>query len=465
VDQKSGKVTRFAYSAQNPNGLYNNFISAISKDQKKQLWVGTWGGGLSKLLSEKNNTFLTFVNQVGNPSSLVSNFISSIYPDERGFLVVGTLGGLDVFNPDTQTFSHLLEQLGKGFDTPEVGCILKDRNDFYWIGSRRGLFRIPARLVNLSGEKLKSTDFNFFIHNPDDSLSIPGNYIISLLEDPKGNIWIGTYGNGICKAEVTPEGKVTYKSYTQEDGLCNNVIYTMENDQDGNIWISTDKGLSKFNPEKATFENFYTKDGLLSDQFYWTASESDSSGNLYFGGVNGLNYFNPKQIVSYPGKPKIIFTDFRVFNKSVSIGEKLHGQVILENSISKSKSLELSYRDNVFSIEFSALDYFLPDKVTYAYKMEGVDQNWVIVPASRRFAGYTNLAGGEYRFLVKAANSDGVWSDEVSELKITIHPPFWQTGWFRFVFVISLITMVMAYIRYRTYLLHEQKRKIGATSA
>ncbi len=460
VDQRTDRITRFTSSTQNTNGLGNNYISAIVKDQKNQLWVGTWGGGLSKLISEKNNSFQTYINLANNQNSIASSFISSIYPDERGFLVVGTLGGLDLFNPGTQNFSHFNQLLGKGFEAPEIGCILKDRKNFYWVGSRKGLFRIPARLVNLSGEKLKSSDFNFFTNNSRDSLSIPGDYVISLLEDRKRNIWIGTYGNGLCKAEVGADGKVTFKTYTQANGLCNNVIYTMENDLDGNIWISTDKGLSKFNPEKETFENFYTKDGLLSDQFYWSASESDSEGHLYFGGVNGLNYFNPRKIVSYPRKPKIVFTDFRVFNKSVSIGEKLHGQVILENSISNTSSLGLSYRDNVFSIEFSSLDYFLPDKVTYAYKMEGVDRNWVIVPASRRFAGYTNLAGGEYRFLVKAANSDGVWSDDVSVLNITIYPPFWQTGWFRIVFLIALIGSVLGYIRYRTYMLHEQKRKL-----
>lgn len=458
IDQSSGNVKKYPYFNQNLNGLQQNFISALCKDQNDQLWVCKWGGGLSHLLPGDN--FQSYINDPLNSESLRSNFVSSIYSDDRGFLVVGTLGGVDLFDPEKQVFHHFQERLAKGGENHEVGCILKDHQGFYWFGSRRGLYRIPVGLVNLSGNNLRETDFDFYTNNPEDSTSVSGSYIISLLEDLKGNIWIGTYGNGICRVIINPDGKVSFKSYTQADGLCNNVIYTMENDQEGNIWISTDKGLSKFNPENKTFENFYTKDGLLSDQFYWSASESDASGNLYFGGVNGLNYFNPREIVSYPRKPKIVFTDFRVFNQSVTIGEKFHGQTILSKSVSQTNSIELSYRDNVFSIEFSALDFFLPDKITYAYKMEGVDQNWVIVPASRRFAGYTNLGGGEYRFLVKAANSDGIWSDEISELRITILPPFWQTNWFRLVFVFSLIALVMGYIRYRTYLLHEQKRKL-----
>ncbi|MFY9154364.1 MAG: two-component regulator propeller domain-containing protein [Prolixibacteraceae bacterium] len=458
IDQVSGKVKKYPYFNQALNGLQQNFISALCKDQHNQLWVCKWGGGLSHLLP--GDQIQSYINNPQIPESLTSNFVSSISSDDRGFLVIGTLGGIDLFDPKTQIFHHFQDQLINGGDNHEVGCILKDHNGFYWFGSRSGLFRIPADLVNLSGKKLEESDYDFYTNNPEDSTSISGSYIISLLEDSKGNIWIGTYGNGICRVLVSQEGKISFKSYTQADGLCNNVIYTMENDLDGNIWISTDKGLSKFNPENATFDNYYTKDGLLSDQFYWAASESDDLGNLYFGGVNGLNYFNPKEIVSYPRKPKVVFTDFRVFNQSVTIGEKLHGQVVLGKSISQTSAIELSYRDNVFSIEFSALDFFLPDKITYAYKMEGVDQNWVIVPASRRFAGYTNLGGGDYRFLVKAANSDGVWSDKISELRIRILPPFWQTSWFRFAFVFGIIALVMAYIRYRTYLLHEQKRKL-----
>lgn len=460
VNRNSGRVVRFQSSVQNPTGLTSNFISALTLDRKRQLWIGTWGGGLDKLESVSDKTFGALRNQPGNENSLASDFVSSVYPDERGFLVIGMRGGLDLYNPDKHLFLHFHEMLGQNDEPPEVGCIMKDSHGYFWVGTRKGLYRIAASSVNFSGVELKPSDFEFFTHDEKDSLSISGDYVISLMEDKNGNVWVGTYGNGICKALVGADGHVVFQSFTQKDGLCNNVIYTMENDQDGNIWISTDKGLSRFNPGQKTFENFYTKDGLLSDQFYWNASESDGSGTLYFGGVNGLNYFNPREITTYQGKPTVVFTDFRVFNQSVAIGEKLHGRVVLENSVSKTKTIELSYRDNVFSIEFSALDYFLPDKITYEYRLVGVDQNWVTVPASRRFASYTNLSGGQYIFQVKAANSDGVLSDRVSEIEINIHPPFWETRWFRLVLVLVVIGSVMGYIRYRTYRLHEQKRKL-----
>ena len=460
MEKRTGKIDHFSPSDQKPDGIQSNFISSLCLGPDKNLWVSTWGNGMSRLVSEKNKTFRNYLNEAGNPQSLVSNFVSGIVPDERGFFVVGTSGGLDLFDPESETFFHFQEKFDARVEVPAVGCILKDRNNYYWIGTRTGLFQIPAKLVAPTPEKLTSEDYRFFTNVPDDSLSLSGNYVVSLLEDHLGNIWVGTYGNGICKVVNTPGGEITFVTYSQNDGLCNNVVYALEEDRSGNIWISTDNGLSKFNPETGSFQNFYTKDGLLNDQFYWTSSDSDNSGNLYFGGVNGLNYFNPEKIDFYPRLPKVVFTDFQVFNQPVKIGEKLHGNIVLNKSVAETKNIELSYKDNIFSIEFSALDYFLPDKVIYAYKMEGVDQNWVTVTSARRFATYTNLQGGEYRFLVKAANSDGLWSAEPTVLNIVIHPPFWQTNWFRFLALLLLALSVMGYIRYRTRYLHQQKRKL-----
>jgi signal transduction histidine kinase/ligand-binding sensor domain-containing protein/DNA-binding response OmpR family regulator len=460
VDQKTGKIDHFTYSAQKADGISSDYISSLCLDAENRLWYTSWGNGIGRLVSAMNKSFKNYLNEFGNPRSLVNNFVSSIYYDARGFFVVGTSGGLDLFDPKTETFFHFQDKFDNNIETPAVGCIIKDSNDFYWIGSRKGLFHIPAKQLVPTPEKLTSEDFRFFTNEPGDSLSLSGNYVTSLLEDHRGNIWVGTYGNGICKVQKTTDGKIQFIAYTKTDGLCNNVVYAMEEDLSGNIWISTDKGLSKFNSETGFFQNFFTKDGLLNDQFYWTSSDSDNRGNLYFGGVNGINYFNPGKIDFYPRLPKVVFTDFQVFNQSVKIGQKLHGNVILQQSIAETQTVKLSYKDNIFSIEFSALDYFLPDKVIYAYKMEGVDQNWVTVTAARRFATYTNLSGGEYRFLVKAANSDGLWSAEPSVLRIIIDPPFWQTSWFRFLTILALAFSVMGYIRYRTRYLHEQKRKL-----
>jgi len=458
ITDQGKQVDHFKLDAGNPQSLRGDFISTIFRDSNKHLWVGTWGWGLCLLKSLKGHTFDAFQHRDVDPGSICSDFVSSVYELDEHRLLVGTRGGLDLFLPDSRTFIHVHDKM-KLNEPLEVGCLLKDLKERLWIGTKNGLYRInTGQLDHL--ETTDKIDYAAFFNIPHDSLSISGNYVISLLEDRQGRIWIGTYGRGICRYEEDPYGRTSFINYTERDGLCNNVAYSMEEDLQENLWISTDKGLSKFNPDTKVFQNFYVKDGLLSDQFYWTASDADREGNLYFGGIGGLNYFKAADIDLYQKTKKPVFTEFSVFNNPVKIGQKYHSKVILQKSVSETSELVLSWRDAVFSIEFSALDYFLPEKIKYRYRMEGVDQDWVIVPAGRRFANYTHLSGGKYVFQVKASNSDGVWSDDVAELKITVQPPFWKTIWFRMIFVLFLFSLVMAYIHSRTRFLKQQKRKL-----
>ena len=458
ITDKGKKVERFEFNVNDPGSIGSNFVTSIFRNSRQQLWMGTWGGGLNRLVSLSRRQFQTFRHDDTDSRSICSDFISSITELNKDKMLVGTLGGLDILNLNNDVFTHVHEKMNL-MDPLEVGCVLVDHKNRLWMGTRNGLYRIKInQLENI--DDLDSIHYQAFFNNVNDSLSLPGNYVISLHEARNGTIWIGTYGDGICKYVDERGGKGYFVHYNESDGLCNNVAYAMEEDLQGNLWISTDKGLSKFNPNKDEFQNFFVKDGLLSDQFYWSASDADDHGNLYFGGIAGLNYFNPADIELYRQSTTPTFTNFSVFNTPVKIGGKYHSNIILKKSIAETNQLELSYKDAVFSIEFSALDYFLPEKIKYAYKMEGVDQDWVEVPATRRFANYTNLSGGQYIFKVKATNSDGIWSDQTAQLKIIVHPPFYDTAWFRVVFIVFVVLMVMAYIRYRTRFLQEQKRKL-----
>ncbi|VAW22146.1 hypothetical protein MNBD_BACTEROID01-1982 [hydrothermal vent metagenome] len=452
------EIMRFEFDPENEDCISSNFVTSILRDKNQNLWIGTWGGGLNQMLSEKDNQFAVFTNFRLDPNSLSSNFISSQLELEKNRILIGSLGGLDIFQVDSKTFLHVHERmiLDKTF---KVGCLLMDKKDRLWIGTRYGLYCLNRKdLVKLTPQT-RQIGYTKFLNQPGDSMSLAGDYITSLLEARDGTIWLGTYGNGICK--YVEDGNHGYfVNYTELDGLCNNVAYAIKQDLQGNLWISTDNGLSKFNPVLETFQNYFVEDGLLSDQFYWAASYADESGMLYFGGVNGLNYFLPEDIELYPNSFKPVFTKFSIFNNQVKVGERYHSRVILEKPISETGRVELSYKDAVFSIEFSALDYFLPEKIKYAYKMEGVDQDWVIVPSTRRFANYTKLSGGEYLFQVKATNCDGVWPDQLAGLRIIVRPPFWQTAWFRFLAIIFLVAVVMAYIRYRAKFLNDQKKKL-----
>ena len=265
---------------------------------------------------------------------------------------------------------------------------------------------------------------------------------------------------GIAYCEPGIDDSFEFHSYDVADGLSNNVIYTIEEDYRGRLWLSTDRGLSSFDPNTETFKNYFAVDGLLSNQFYWSASHQDQAGNLFFGSVEGVNHFNPDELQPYPHPPRAVFTKLVLLNSPVKVGEKRHGQIPLQTALTDAKSINLSHKDGALSIEFSTLDYFSPEKAQFMYQMEGIDNEWVTVPSSRRFASYTNLGGGEYTFRVKASNGDGHWQNTPTELKFIIHPPFWETLWFQLVSLLVLIGGIVGYIRLRTHYLHTQTKKL-----
>ncbi len=446
--------THYTNVPHNPASIASNFVSSICKDQKGNTWVGTWGGGLNQMVSQNGNGVFRHYRENTGVNSICSDYVSAIWPDKKGYLIIGTLTGLELFKPDQSVFIHIANQPGWKNRISEVGCILKDTKGFYWIGTRLGLYRVAESSLD---KGLQDRDIVKFTNTNGVANSLPGDYVISLCEDDNGNIWAGTYGSGVSRITISEKGQVTFTNYNQVNGLCNNVVYALQKDGSGKLWLSTDNGLSRFDPDTRQFKNFYVSDGLQSNQFYWTASCAGSDGRLYFGGMEGLNYFYPDSIRDNSYIPKVVITDFKVFNTSVNIGEWNNKKVLLEKVINETSKISLSYKENVFSFEFSSLDYFLPEKVQYKYRMKGVDKDWVTVPSSRRFVTYTNLEGGDYTFEVKASNSDGVWNNTPTQLRIHIAPPFWAMAWFRILTLLLLAALVVAYIRYRTSRLHRQK--------
>ncbi len=459
---RNGLYKSYQYNASIPSSVSSDYIAALAKQPNGHLWVGTWGGGLCKL--NKNGTFERFSPPVRNAeTNFVNNFISSLLYDSRGFLWIGTEGGLAILDLKSEKFLNLNRP---GNDIPnisEIGCLYLDSKDSLWIGTRNGLYRLPGTLLNEPDHiELSMGDIDVFggPSNSSSSSEMVGDYVISLLEDKDGTIWIGTYGDGLLKCLKSKEGKRFFYQYSVDNGLCNNVVYAIQQDSAGNLWLSTDHGLSRFNPDSEVFSNFYKEDGLLGDQFYWSASFKSSDGRLFFGGVDGLNYFVPAHFSSYPVVPDVAITSVRVFNQPVEIGERRHGRVVIDQNLAICNSISLSYKDNVFAIEFSALDFFHPNKIKYAYKLEGVDNDWVEVASNQRLANYTNLAGGDYVFKVKATNSDGVWNEQATELHIEIRPPFWQTAWFQAILIFLVIFAAIAYSRFHSRRLIVQKARL-----
>ncbi len=457
-NKKNQKFYHFRYDAHRANSISSDFISAIYKDKEGNIWLGTWGSGLNliKKGQELNGNFIHFFPD-GTPNSLPNAFISSIIEDKEGRLLIGTIGGLIIKEKNKNIFKTFI---GRGKETiNRIGCLLFDIQENLWVGTENGLFQIiPASNGLIDPQQ---SLFNIFRNIPGNENSLSGNYIISICSDSKGRLWFGTYGNGLNLMIPSENAdKIKFKVYNENNGLSNNVIYGILEDENNNLWLSNDNGLTKFNPDKNLVKCYYETDGLPSNQFYWSAYFKNTHGKMYFGSLNGLIAFFPSQIQDDPFPPKIVFTDFKIFNSSVEVGKKYYGKIILSSVIAEVKDIILSYKANEFSIEFSALHYNKPIKNQYQYKLEGFDNNWSQVDSRRRYATYTNLKGGEYIFRVKASNNDGVWSSSESVLNIKIIPPFWATWWFRGLIIILVISSIIAYNRIRLYTLEQHKAKL-----
>jgi signal transduction histidine kinase len=222
------------------------------------------------------------------------------------------------------------------------------------------------------------------------------------------------------------------------------------------LWVSTNKGVSKFDPHAETFHNYNVYDGLQSDEFNQDAFFQSNSGEMFFGGINGLNAFHPEQITDNPYRPPVILTDFQLFNQSVAIGK----DSVLQKPIWDTEHITLNYDQDVFSIGFSALSYAAPKENRYRYKLEGFDDEWNEVDAKRRFATYTSLPPGHYIFRVLGSNEDGVWNEEGVSLSITVIPPWWETWWFRTVALVVILGLAFTGYRLRVSNIQEHSQEL-----
>lgn len=474
----------------NRRSLNNNNIQAVYEDKKDPaiLWVGTRGGGLNRVNREKN-TFEFYKNEPGNPHSLSHNEVKAVYRDSSGKLWVGTYGGgLNRFIGERDQFvRYTMPQDAHG--VPEcdyIGCIFEDSANLLWIGTLDGGLKQYDRQLDqlrcfcgppgdpnsLSNyriraicESIKNPDilwigtdggglnrfdktafrFTVYNHKPGDPGSLSQDIVMSLHQDRDGILWIGTAGGGLNRFDPDT-GQFTF--FTDKDGLPNNTVYSILEEKNGCLWLGTNRGLSKFNPLDRSFKNYDVKDGLQSNEFNHGAAFKSKRGEIFFGGVNGLNAFFPDKIHDNPHKPPIVITDLKVFNISVPIGHRANGRFLLEKSITETETVTLSHDDHVFSFEYAALNYELPEKNSYAYIMEGFEKEWNYVD-TRRFATYTNVPPGNYTFRVKGTNNDGVWNHTGRWLKIIIPPPFWRTWWFAVLSVLLIVSTVLFLYRRR----------------
>ena len=370
--------------------------------------------------------------------------------DAAGALWVGTFsGGLNIFDPKTSSFRHPRNPGSSEY----TSVIYEDRQQNKWIGRDRGVDVILK----------KTNKVRQYLSEPKNLNSLVGNDVNTITEDRKGLIWIGT------KDGLSILNTKTNSFLNIEEGVnlpANNVSNIIE-DNSGRMWVSTTNGLASImltevnGKYKVEINDYNELDGLQGRAFNLYAAMRLKSGELVFGGIHGFNLFNPQTLNTFKPKPNLLFTDLKLFNKSVAAGDTVNGRVVLTKALSETKQITLQHNQNVFDIEFAACDYFNPDKTKFEYKLEGFDKGWITVSGNDRKATYTNLDGGNYTFKVRIQGASEVDNGEIS-LNITVLPPFFKST-FAYISYLVLLLSGLFYLRRRG--IRKLKREFEITQA
>ena len=497
----------FNLSAQyfNPNSLSSNLISGILKDSKNRLWVGTFQAGMN---ISKADFSIADIYQTEFRKVLENEHIVFFYETPDRLILIGTNKGMTIYDLDTddfvsfpdnhpflqflgnKQFNHFLQidkdiwmaesnklskitlqnstrdlltgnfsytsfadQTETKLQSPTdiINVMLHDPETGIWFGTRNGLY-----LLKEEG----NSDFEIFRHDVRNKQSISSNNIFSLYKDQEtGNIWVGTFGGGLNK--IVFDGGKNVKGFeriTKRDGLPDNAIYSISEDKNGFLWLSTDGGIVRINPENRAVKVFNMEDGLSANNFRKNSALQLQNGTLLMGGLNGLTVFNPLSILENSYAPFPVITDFKILNESVFPNQEFRGQVILKKPIYKTKQITLPYNLNQVTFEFAAMHYAAPKKNYFRYKLEGTDTDWISVDNIQNFASYSDLDPGSYTFKLQSFNGDGLPSEEIKTLELTIKSPYYKTKWaYLLYFIILLLIGFFAY-RYTMDMVNLRRR-------
>lgn len=437
-------------------------VWSLAIDKDNSFWIGTFGQGLH-YYNSFNNNLIDWNDKYASVKSSAKMFNKALMLDKDQNLWIGFWGlGIMKINNDYKNYSTWIsnENNEKSLNVNDVWSICQDHFGRIWFGTQGGgLNLLDEKNGGIFSHFLK--DKNVQLNDNNINVIIEANKF--LRDSLKTLLWIGTL-NGLNKFEITNtsqrdlyEIEINSEFYTTENGLSDNTIHSILEDDNGNLWLGTESGISFFDSEDKTFNNFTYADGINGSQMNSDAAVKLKNGNMLMGGANGLNIFDPNEIKLSNFKPNLVFTDFKLFNNSI----KIENKSILNKSLNYIDKIELAYDQNVFSIQFSALDYNASASVKYLYMLENFDKAW-IDNGDRRFASYTNLSPGEYYFKVKCTNADGVWNEKISSLKIIINPPWWKTTWANSILVLLIIFGVYSLRRFeinRLNLRNELKAK------
>ncbi|HWS01448.1 MAG TPA: two-component regulator propeller domain-containing protein, partial [Prolixibacteraceae bacterium] len=438
LDRKSEKITRITRNSSSGNSLSSDIIVSLYIDHLQKLWIGTYFGGLNKYDPETGR-FTVYKNSSRDSASISDDRIYGICEDASHHIWSGTLGnGINILNPATGKFTHYTtKNSGLCFDM--ITSVYPDKNNILWLTTEYGL----------SAFDFRTKRFKTYQYQENNRNSISDNNVVCCLEDSRGFFWICT-NNGL---NLLDRLTGSFRHFTISSGLPSNSLRGITEDKNGNLWISTNCGISRMelknirdeNNFEFRFRNYDIVDGLQGKEFNRSSALCTSDGEIFFGGPDGMNAFYPDEIKNDTTVAKMIFRDFRIFNKSIHRGQIFNNRILLEKPVFNTDKLELKYRENSFTIEFTALNYFFPEKNVYSYKLDGFDQQWIATGGKNNSATYTNLNNGKYTFRVKELK-ENVDGKEIS-LIIVVLPPFWKSMLAYLIYAI-LILLIFLLLRH-----------------
>jgi signal transduction histidine kinase/ligand-binding sensor domain-containing protein/CheY-like chemotaxis protein/HPt (histidine-containing phosphotransfer) domain-containing protein len=397
--------------------------------EEKALWVGTFNGGLNRINLE-NETTEIFKHNPLDEKSIGANGITSILRTKTGQLIVGTFGGgVSIYHEKTKTFTNLkhLSDDPATISSNNVIAMFEDSLGIVWMGTENGLNRFHP----------SSQKFERFYADSDNPTSLSSDMVWAFYEDEEQNLWLGTRGGGLNRwdAEARKLSRADIQQYSQEIELPSSNIYGIQSGRDGNLWLSHNRGVTKFNTDTLKSHHYGIRDGLQDTEFNMGASYKSDDGAIYFGGNRGYNVISQDGQAETAAAPQVSIAEIRIMNQKMEFQEPYY----------KLKLLELGYEDKMISVEFFAADYSNPELIKYAYKLDGINPDWVISKKSRT-ASFTTLPAGEYVLRLAAARPDGTWNWDGASLPIIVNPPFWLSKAAYFIYTLTAVILAVLFL-------------------
>ncbi|MET0463277.1 MAG: response regulator, partial [Chitinophagaceae bacterium] len=468
VNYYSPYINRFAYYPSiQKNSSRKNIISSFADNGKNQIWVGTHDAGMAlfdlstgafretsagvtyhdiqKILLDRDqlyailnnngiqrldlrtNQVQLFRQQHTDSASLSGKFVVTLFKSSGGLIFLGLSDGVSTLDPVTGVIRSIPQTAGMS-----VKDLVEDFNGTIWLATHKhGLLRYDA-VSGLSRVQQQTRDTD----------SLLTNNVNCLFHDSQNHLWIGTEGDGLKMLNLrTNQFEL---SFTEKTGLPSNIIYSIINDVDGDIWVSTSRGLARIDVAAKNIRTFGYMEAAQKIRYNPNCAIRVADNRLLFGGANGFTLFNPRELVDQLAKPALVLTGFQLFNKEMIPGAKASP---LDVSINNIKKISLKYDQNSFTFDFIALSYISPEHNRYEYKLDGFDKEWNAV-GSQNKAVYMNIPAGNYVFRVRAYNSDGLWNDLSTQVVVEVARPFWLSNLMIALYLVSIILAVYFFVRW-----------------